>query len=91
MLTARENMRRCIVGDAAPDRFVNNFEALSMGVHPAMMCDHNPEKGQMNVVNAWGITRSFPANTPGAFPVHTPELIVCKDIENWKTTPHQAP
>ena len=88
MLTAKENMRRCIMGDAAPDRFVNNFEALAMGVHPAMMVDHNPQKGEMNVVNNWGITRSFPANTPGAFPVHTPELIVVKDIEHWQDYVH---
>ena len=85
MLTAKENMRRCIKGDAAPDRFVNNFEALSMSIHPAMMIDHNPTKGGPAVVNNWGITRSFPANTPAAFPVHTPELIVVKDIEHCRT------
>ena len=88
MLTARENMRRCIVGDAAPDRFVNNFEALAMGIHPGMMVDTDAVKGGPNVVNSWGITRSFPANTPGAFPVHTPELTVVKDIEHWKDYVH---
>ncbi len=88
MLTAKEIMRRCIKGDAAPDRFVNNFEAISMGIHPAMMVDRNPEKGGPNVVNNWGITRSYPANTPAPFPVHTPELIVVKDIEHWQDYVH---
>lgn len=88
MLTAKENMRRCIKGDAQPDRFVNNFEALSMAVHPAMMIDKAPVKGGPTVVNNWGITRSFPANTPAAFPVHTPELTVVKDIERWQDYVH---
>ena len=44
----------------------------------------NPARGQMNVVNAWGITKSFPENVPGAFPVHTPDKIVIKDMEHWQ-------
>ena len=71
-----------------PDRFVNNYEALSIGVHPAMMADHNPTRGGPDVVNNWGITRTFPANVPAAFPKHTPELIVVKDIEHWKDYVH---
>ena len=29
-------------------------------------------------IYGWGVTNSFPANTPGAFPVHTPDKIVAK-------------
>ncbi|MGL4546865.1 uroporphyrinogen decarboxylase family protein, partial [Eubacterium aggregans] len=29
-------------------------------------------------------TLSWPEGTPGGFPVHTPEKIVCKDITDWK-------
>ena len=36
------------------------------------------------IVNAWGVTKSFPIGTPGAFPVHTPDKILIKDIEEWQ-------
>jgi len=88
MLTARENFRRCITGDGKPDRFVNNYEALSLAKHLVMLHDSNPVKGGPAVVNNWGITRAYPENTPGAFPVHTPELTVCKDIEHWRDYVH---
>jgi uroporphyrinogen-III decarboxylase len=43
-----------------------------------------PVKGGPDVVNAWGVTLSFPENTPGAFPVHKPEKIAIKDITHWR-------
>ncbi|MBR2717484.1 MAG: uroporphyrinogen decarboxylase, partial [Oscillospiraceae bacterium] len=36
----------------------------------------------------WGVTRSFPTNVPGGFPVHTPDKIVVKDIEDWQSYVH---
>ena len=80
MLTAKENMREVIRG-GNPDRLVNQYEAISLLFHPFMMFG-SPlvQKGQTNVVNAWGVTNSFPENVPGAFPVHTPDKIVIKDI-----------
>ena len=87
MLTAKENMREAIRG-GKPDRVVNQFEAMNFQVHPGMMFDKEAVKGGPNVVNGWGITRSWPANVPGAFPVHTPETIVCKDIEHWQDYVH---
>jgi len=87
MLTAKENMRRTIFG-GEPDRLVNQYEAISFGVHPFSMVHPSPSKGQENVVNAWGVTRSFPAHTPGPFPVHTPDKIVVKDIEHWRDYVH---
>ena len=83
MLTAKENMRQVILG-GNPDRFVNQYEALSLQIHPAMMMSPLLKKGDPDMVNAWGVTFSFPANTPGQFPVHTPDKIVIKDIENWR-------
>ena len=83
MLTAKENMRQVILG-GNPDRFVNLYEALSLQIHPAMMMSPLLKKGDPDMVNAWGVTFSFPANTPGQFPVHTPDKIVIKDIENWR-------
>ena len=81
-------MRRCIRGDAAPDRYVNNYEALSLGIHPALMMGRMPEKGGPAVVDAWGVTREYPADNPAAFPVHTPDKIVVKDIESWRDYVH---
>ncbi|MCL2151128.1 MAG: uroporphyrinogen decarboxylase, partial [Coriobacteriia bacterium] len=84
MLTAKENMRRTVFG-GEPDRFVNQYEAISLAFAPSMMAGGPMlEQGGEPVVNAWGITNSWPEGTPGQFPVHTPELIVIKDIENWR-------
>lgn len=83
MLTAKENMREVVRG-GKPDRFVNQFEAITLLPHPFAMTDPRPIKGQEPVVNGWGITYAFPENVPGRFPVHTPDKIVVKDIEEWK-------
>ena len=79
MLTAKENMRQCIIG-GNPDRYVNQFEAITTLFHPSMMLSPMPKKGGEPSVNAWGVTYQFPENVPAAFPVHTPDKIVVKDI-----------
>lgn len=86
MLSPRENFIETVTG-GKPDRYVNQFEFLKLvrATMPYTRHDHNPALGQHNVVNAWGVTRSFPEGTPGAFPVHTPDKIVIKDIEDWKS------
>lgn len=84
MLTKRENFMETIRG-GKPDRYVNQFEYMGMVYsHPFDLQDPYPSYGDKNVVNSWGVTLSWPEGTPGAFPVHTPERIVCKDIEDWK-------
>jgi len=84
MLTAKENMREAILG-GNPDRYVNQYDALYLMFHPFIMNSNALlAPGQENVVNAWGVTMSFPKNVPGAFPVHTPEKILIKDIEHWQ-------
>lgn len=87
MLTAKENMREAIRG-GNPDRFVNQFEGISLLMHPYMMTQPLLKRGMENVVNGWGVTNSFPENVPGAFPVHTPDKIVVKDIEQWQDYVH---
>jgi hypothetical protein len=88
MLTAKENMRQCIKG-GKPDRYVNQYEAIQFFFTPYDRY-HNPSPkyGEENVVNAWGITYSFPEGTPGGFPVHTADKIVVKDIEDWREYVH---
>lgn len=87
MLTAKENMLEVIKG-GKPDRFVNQYEAIQLLFHPFMMRSPLIKPGDENVVNAWGVTNSFPAGVPGAFPVHTPDKIVIQDIERWQDYVH---
>ena len=85
MLTAKENLRQTIIDGGKPDRFVNNYEGIYLMMHPQII--HSGallNVGDHDVVNAWGVTNSWPEGTPGAFPVHTPDKIVCKDIEEWQ-------
>ena len=84
MLTKRQNMIETMKG-GHPDRFVNGYEALGLVMgSPFGKRNPNPKPGELNVVNAWGITKSWPKGTPGAFPVHTPDKIVIKDIDEWQ-------
>lgn len=88
MLTAKQNMIECMKG-GNPDRFVNQYEAVHLLFDPfTMFASPMPQKGQENVVNGWGVTFSFPENTPGSFPVHTPDKILIKDIEHWQDYVH---
>jgi len=84
MLTKRQNLLETIRG-GNPDRFVDQYEAFAMQI-PNGFSIHNPSPrpGQIGVVNAWGVTRSWPEGLPGAFPDHSPEKIVIKDIEEWE-------
>ena len=85
MLTKRQNLLETIRG-GNPDRFVNQYEYLKLILaNPFTLTNPNPKPGEHNVVNAWGVTKSWPEGTPGAFPVHTEDKIVIKDIEDWKS------
>ena len=80
MLTAKENLRQSILPDGKPDRFSNNYEGMYLMMHPWIM--HSGAllmPGDYGKVNAWGVTMDFPEYVPGAFPVHKPDTIVCKD------------
>ena len=83
MLTTKQNFLETIHG-GNPDRFVNQYEYLQLVGTPISANQPRPKKGGEPVMDAWGVTRSFPENVPGPFPVHTPEKIVIKDIENWR-------
>ena len=87
MLTIRQNLLETIHG-GHPDRFVNQYEFLKMVMNPLGAHNPNPKPGEMNVVNGWGITRSWPEHVLAAFPVHTPEKVVIKDITHWRDYVH---
>ena len=72
MLTPKQNMLEVIKG-GNPDRFVNQYEAVQLLFHPFMYANPLLQPGQKNVVNAWGVTNTFPKGVPGSFPVHTPD------------------
>lgn len=92
MLTKRQNLLETIRG-GKPDRFVNQFEAFDcapntpfgmiMG-NPISAASAMPTPGGAPVKDAWGVTRAWPANVPGAFPVHDAEHKVLKDITQWE-------
>ena len=83
MLTAKRNMQETMRG-GKPERFVNQFEAITQLPHPYLETMGGAARGELNVRNAWGVTSSFPEGLPGAFPVHTQDTIVVKDIERWR-------
>lgn len=85
MLTPKQNLLETMHG-GHPDRFVNQYEFIKiLRGTPFDMHNPSPKYGEHNVVNAWGVTRSFPEGTPGAFPVHDAAHIVCPDITEWKS------
>ena len=91
MLTIKENVRETLKPGGKPDRFVNQYEYLGMVFTPNNFVNPRPKYGESNVVNAWGVTYSYPEGTPGAFPVHTPDKVLVKDIECWQDFVKRAP
>ena len=84
MLTIRENFLETIRG-GKPDRFVNQWEYMVMiGGDPISAMSPRCRKGAPPVVDCWGVTKYWPENVPGAFPIHDEEHRVIKDIEHWK-------
>ena len=87
MLTKRQNLIETIRG-GNPDRYVNQFEPYAIIPNPFSVANRNPKMGEENVVNLWGVTKSWPAGTPGPFPIHDAAHIVCPDITEWRKTVH---
>ncbi len=86
MLSAKENMIQVLDG-GKPDRFVNQYEALSLLFHPFLLSSPFCPKGtpmDKPIPNAWGIYNCYPEDNPGSFPVHDDEHVLVKDIENWQ-------
>ena len=84
MLTKRQNLLETIHG-GNPDRFVNQYEAFAIQMAtPMSMHSPRPQYGEHNVVDAWGVSRSYPIGTPGAFPDHDEAHILLKDPTQWR-------
>lgn len=86
MLTKRQNMLEVIRG-GNPDRFVKQYEGLTFVLNTPYQTQYPmmPEgPGAPTVKCGWGYYNSWPAGTPGAFPLHDPEHLVCPDVAEWK-------
>ena len=87
MLTERENLEE-VIKRGNPERFANQFDAFAFVRHPILAHRNQAKRGEIDKVNDWGVTVSWPDDQPGAFPNHRPDLIVMPDIEDWKETVH---
>ena len=83
MLTAKENLRQTIIPGGNPDRFVNQYEGIQILQHPFNVNSPMPAPGE-EATNSWGVVNAWPEGTPGPFPMHTPDKILCPDIEHWR-------
>jgi uroporphyrinogen-III decarboxylase len=84
MLTKRQNLLETIRG-GKPDRFVNQYEFLSMFPRTDPVSRLSPVATPgTEIVNAWGVTIRFQEGQPGPFPVHDAAHKVVKDITRWK-------
>ncbi|HBT95742.1 MAG TPA: uroporphyrinogen decarboxylase [Coriobacteriia bacterium] len=82
MLTKRQNFIETITG-GNPDRFVNQYEAfaLDFAVDPLRSLSSRPVP-DVPYKDSWGVTQVL--HGPGVMPIHDEELIVLKDILEWR-------
>jgi hypothetical protein len=92
MLTKKQNLLETIRG-GKPDRFVNQYEAFDCSpdsmfgmifADPVAAASAMPMPGGAPVKDSWGVTKAWPANVPGPFPVHDEEHKVLKDASQWE-------
>lgn len=86
MLTPKQNMLEVIKG-GNPDRFVNQYEAVQL-LFTRLCLQTRCFSRDRKCSECMGVTNTFPKGVPGSFPVHTPDKIVVKDIEDWKDYVH---
>ncbi len=83
MLTKRQNLIETIRG-GSPDRLVNQYEAFSLLLDPIFMDNAGPGPGEPDASDGFGVWYSWPEGQPGAFPLHTPDRLVCHDVTRWR-------
>jgi len=88
-MTPKELFLELLKQDGQPDRQLSQYEALYMFLG-------DPVNGYLRagmapgctIVNRWGVTITWPENSPGSMPVTENGLAVCKDITKWKEQVH---
>ena len=84
-MSARDNLLETIRG-GKPERYVNQHEFYELPFCDPL-CLINPSPmfpGDADVRDMWGITWSWPAGSPGPFPLHGEGLTAITDITKWK-------
>ena len=87
MLTERENLEE-VIKRGNPERFANQYDAFAFVRNPILKYRNQAKPGEIDKINDWGCTVSWPIGQPGAFPNHREDLIVMPDITHWKETVH---
>lgn len=83
MLTIKDNLRETLKG-GKPDRFVNQYEYISLVPDPVMSNAGVSIKPGETKYNGWGVKICFQENTPGAFPVCEGDDKLLKDVTQWR-------
>ena len=89
MQTPKEIFLELLQPDGHPERMLKQYEALHMCLNDPIntYLRGNRRRGTVSR-DRWGTTISFPADAPGAIPVHTDDLTVCPDVTRWEETVH---
>ena len=89
MQTPKEIFLELLKPNGRPERVLKQYEALHMCLNDPIntYLRGNRRRGTVSR-DRWGTTISFPADAPGAIPVHTDDLTVCPDVTYWEETVH---
>ena len=89
MQTPKEIFLELLKPSGRPERVLKQYEALYMCLNDPIntYLRGNRRRGSVSR-DRWGTTISFPADAPGAIPVHTDDLTVCPDVTRWEETVH---
>ena len=89
MQTPKEIFLELLKPNGRPERVLKQYEALHMCLNDPIntYLRGNRRRGSVSR-DRWGTTISFPADAPGAIPVHTDDLTVCPDVTYWEETVH---
>ena len=89
MQTPKEIFLELLKPNGRPERVLKQYEALHMCLNDPIntYLRGNRRRGSVSR-DRWGTTISFPADAPGAIPVHTDDLTVCPDVTRWEETVH---
>ena len=89
MQTPKEIFQELLKPNGRPERVLKQYEALHMCLNDPIntYLRGNRRRGSVSR-DRWGTTISFPADAPGAIPVHTDDLTVCPDVTHWEETVH---
>ena len=90
MLTSIENLKETMKRDGHPDRFVNQYEFLHLLMPDLYYMGALAEPGR-DSRDGWGVLWTFPKGQMGAFPVHSGDHKVIKDICEWDKVLTQFP